>query len=257
MGISLGANLGIGLSADGISVSADVSIGIGNATITNIPVPTPSSALYGLAIRAPGQAAALVQGYTFPLSPTSVGKEYTALSTVYETAGPAGTGGVTRSIDRYGITLPYFSIEGTTGWQRHSTDGFAFTGLQSIAALQSLFISYETLNQQQVANNIPQLYSMEFYDYFANEFWQIEPVGRQGVIVDASRPLLYRYSFRWAAVRPLSLPPGPPPFDAIAASFSIGVGQATVGLSASLNIGLSAYAPSVGLSGSLSAGISL
>lgn len=216
--------MAIGFSA-GVSDIAGTGLGLGislnfGPDFINIPVPGNGQVLYGLAIRAPGQSLALVTSYTFPISPQSVQKLSQALSTVYDTAPGLNQYGVQRSIDKYGTALPYFAIEGTTGWQRHSTDGFGATGLQSIATLQSIFAQYQHLNEQQVQNNIPQLYSMEFYDYFTGEFWQIEPVGPQGVLVDASRPLYYRYQFRWAAVRNVAAPPPDTLQDPIVQAFA-------------------------------------
>jgi hypothetical protein len=213
----------------------------------NISVPNIQLVLYGLAIRSPGKAKSLVQSFTFPLSPSALNKEYTTLSTIYETAGPASSAGVQRSVDQYGNTQPVFTIQGTTGWQRHGTDGFGFTGLQSATALQAFMTSYAVLNQQQATNNIPDLYTMEFYDYFSSQFWQIEPVGRQAITQDASQPLLFRYSFRWAAIKKLS-EPSPFLFDPILFTFQTPAFIAATAIGASLTFSLNAYGGSVGLS---------
>lgn len=232
------AQFGIGAQVGGLNIGTSVGINVGPDFI-NIPVPGNGTALYTLAIVAPGQAQKTVQAYTFPISPQQVQKTPIALSTVYDTAPAIGQKGVQRTIDRYGKALPYITIEGTTGWQRHSTDLFLMTGLQSIAALQRLFDAYEQLNEQQVQNNIAQLYSMEFYDYFASEFWQIEPIGQQGVSVDASRPLYYRYQFRWACVRNLASSQGSSTVDGVQASFSSPVATAASSLSSNISSSLS------------------
>ena len=75
----------------------------------------------------------------------------------YYTAGPPLTTGVTRSIDDFGIAPVMYLIEGTTGWDRHQTDGMIFTGLQSVQQLQLLIRTFAALNQQQKLANNPAL----------------------------------------------------------------------------------------------------
>lgn len=239
------ATFGIGAQIGGLNLGASIGINVGPDFI-NIPVPGNGTVLYTLAIVAPGQAQATVQTYTFPISPQSISKTPISLSTVYDTAPAINQKGVQRTIDRYGQALPYITIEGTTGWQRHSTDLFLMTGLQSIAALQQLFQAYEQLNESQVQNNIPQLYSMEFYDYFAGEFWQIEPIGPQGVMADATRPLYYRYQFRWACVRNLAAPGSSVGVDGVQAAFSSPVSTAASSLAGNLSSSLNATSDTVG-----------
>lgn len=211
-----GGLLGIGANTSGQSFST-------------IPVPNKRYALYTLSIRTPGQAKSLYASFTFPISPAAITKEYSALSAFYDTQGTPGQNGVARSVDSYGNTPPIFTIEGTTGWQYHATDGSALTGVQSAAKLQSFLNLYAQLNQAQQQANVPYLYTLEYYDYFANEYWQIEPFGRQGVSQNAQQPLLYRYQFRWAAVASLAAPIAQP-VDLIQSAFQTAATQAGAAL---------------------------
>ena len=129
-----------------------------------------------------------------------------ALSTFSDTQGPPISNGVTRVIDTYGLGPPIYTIEGTTGWDYHSSDGYLLTGLQSVKNLNSFLAYYATLNQQQRAAGNPNYYTLEFYDFFTGNFWQVEPVGPQTMRQSADRPTLTYYRFHWAA----SVPAGKP-----------------------------------------------
>jgi hypothetical protein len=137
------------------------------------------------------------------MSPMALRSEPNALASYYETRGPASSQGVTRNVDRYGLTPPIFVIEGTTGWDYHSADGYAYTGLESIQLLEQFLKNYETLNQGQLDAGSPDLYTLEFYDYFKNQFWVIEPTGPQTFRQDVSKPQLSFYRFRWVAITPI------------------------------------------------------
>lgn len=221
-------------------------LGLNGQSFTTLPTPNKKTALYVISIRSPGQARASVKSVTLPISPSSIVKEYTALSTVYDVAGSPGQLGVSRNIDQYGNTPPTYILEGTTGWQRHASDGYAFTGMQAIAQLQTLLDQYAHLNQGIAQSGQASGYTLEFYDYFADEYWQVEPVGRQGISQDATRPLLFRYSFRWAAVHAVSNPPPPVTADPILAAFQIAAPTALSSLAVSIGSTLSSYAPSTG-----------
>jgi hypothetical protein len=163
-------------------------------------------ALYQLSIRAPNQAFSELITYTFPLSPTSIRMERNALSSFSETQGPSSTLGVTRIVDHYGLSPPIYTIEGTTGWDRHATDGYVLTGLQSMQLLDKFLQRYAELNSVQVQSGVSQMYALEFYDYFTQNFWQVEPVGPQGFRQTADRTKLVFYRFRWAAIQPVGIP---------------------------------------------------
>ena len=176
------------------------------------PAPNLQAALYQVAIVASagplsglGSLAAYAT-YTFPLSPQHLRYERSALSSYFDTQGPASKLGVTRVVDTYGLTPPNILVEGTTGWDYHDTDGGIITGLQSVQLLKQFLDTYAQLNQQQRAAGNTQLYQLEFYDFFSGEFWQVEPVGPQVFRQAADRPLLTYYLFRWAGVKSVSAP---------------------------------------------------
>lgn len=158
--------------------------------------------LYQLRLCAPVVDSVEISTYTFPLSPSALRVERSSVSSFSDTQGPVLTQGVTRVMDTYGLAPPVFTIEGTTGWDLHSTDGYSLTGLQSMQQLAQFLATYADLNQIQRAAGIPYLYSLEFYDYFTSNFWKVEPVGPQIFQQDAARPQLVYYRFRWAATIP-------------------------------------------------------
>lgn len=171
-----------------------------------IKVPNVRLALYTLSIRSPGFSLASFFTYSFPLSPTAVRKAPTAMSTVYDTSGPPSKSGVTRDIDDFGMAPPMFVIEGTTGVDRHGNDGFLFTGLQSVQQMQYLLQLYAQLNQVQKQANNPSLYTLEFYDYYMQEFWQVQPIGEIEFRQSERAPLLTYYRLRLAAIQSVSAP---------------------------------------------------
>lgn len=168
------------------------------------PVPNFGLALYVLEIRSPSGSNSLITRYTFPLSPESVRKEFRELTNYYDVQGDASNLGVQRVVDIYGQTPCIFMIEGTTGWKMHSTDGFAYTGLESVRVLEQALGEYAQLNQIQIANGNPDMYQIWFYDYFRGDFWQVVPIGVQGLRQSASRPLFVNYSLRMIGVRNLA-----------------------------------------------------
>jgi hypothetical protein len=171
-----------------------------------ITVPAILPALYQLSIRAPGGAFYDLATYTFPISPTSLRYEPRGMSRVTDVQGNASNYGVQRIVDVYGLSPPTIIIEGTTGWERHQTDGYALTGIESMQMLQAFLQKYAALNQQQRAAGNSQLYTLEFYDYYLSKFWVVEPVGPQQVRMSEDRARLAYYRFRWEAIRPAGLP---------------------------------------------------
>jgi hypothetical protein len=128
------------------------------------------------------------------------------MSAIYDTAGAPVSAGVQRQVDGYGIAPPVYEIEGTTGWDRHLTDGFLLTGQQAIQRLQQMLMRYAELNQIQRLNNNPNAYVLEFGDFFNEEFYQVEPIGPIEVRASSRAPLLQYYRIRLAAIQPLSAP---------------------------------------------------
>lgn len=176
-------------------------------SFSTLPQPNLQFATYSLSIRYPGIAAAPYLTYSFPLSPQSIRTESAVMSSVYDVAGPPSTNGVTRIVDQYGIAPPVISIEGTTGWDRHSMDYFQYTGLQSIQQLDKVIRTYIKLNQTVIAvGGSSQMYTLEFWDDFTGSYWQVEPIGEFGLKQSAQQPLLTYYSFRLAVVKKLSEP---------------------------------------------------
>ena len=205
-------------------------------------MPNFQTAVYQLAIRAPAPPYPLVASYTFPLTPESFRKEYAAMSNFYDVAGSPAQAGVQRIVDTYGDSPVTFVLEGTTGWSFHSSDGYSMTGLQSIQSIQNFLNYYAQLNQIQVQNHVPDLYILEFYDYFAGNFWQVVPVGRQGLVRNVRRPLLASYYFRLVGIASLSAPPGAGAADPIAAAFSVGAAQGLATFQGQVSATLSNYA---------------
>lgn len=174
-------------------------------TFRPIPVPANQPVVYQLSIRAPGSLFSEFATYTFPLSPSAVRYDRPTLSTYVDTRGPASSQGVTRVMDAYGQAPPSILIEGTTGWDRHALDGYVLTGLQSVQLLQQFLSRYSALNAQQAEAGQPDMYTLEWYDYFQNQFWSVEPVGPQTVWQDAQRPLLTNYRLYLCATAPVGL----------------------------------------------------
>jgi hypothetical protein len=128
------------------------------------------------------------------------------MAAIYDTQGTSAQLGVNRDIDRFGQSPPTFTIEGTTGWKRHQLDGYLYSGLSSMKALEKVLSTYQQLNQSVLESNLTDLYSLEFYDYFKGEYWQVEPVGRQGVWQSRERTLFVNYRFQWAAIKRVNAP---------------------------------------------------
>ena len=178
-----------------------------NQSFATIPLVNNRMALYTLSIRAPGNAKQAYVNYTFPLSPASLVKEVSSLTAFYDVAGSSTQLGVQRTVDSYGLTPAIFHIEGTTGWQYHATDGLTTTGIDSIIQLEQLLATYAGLNTTAASQNQP-LYTLEFYDHFKNDYWQVEPFGKQEVKQAENRPLLAYYGFHFVGVVNLNAPPG-------------------------------------------------
>lgn len=177
----------------------------GEQNFGTIPVTPTRIALYAMSIRAPGLSLLAYATYTFPLSPASVSQSFIALTNFFDVQGDPNEGGVARIIDSYGNTPVMYAISGTTGWKMHASDGYGLTGLESVQALKDFLNLYAQINAIQSASNQPP-YTLEFYDYFSGEFWQIEPVGPQEFRQSKDRPLLTNYNFRFAGVKNLNAP---------------------------------------------------
>lgn len=171
-----------------------------------VKVPNLHLALYVLSIRAPEPPYLAIDTFIFPLSPQRIRKVMTAMSTVYDTSGPPIAAGVSRSVDSYGMSPFVYEIEGTTGWDRHLTDGFILTGQQAIQRLQQMLLRYAELNQIQRLNNNPNGYILEFGDFFNKEFYQVEPIGPIEINASDRAPLLQYFRMRLAGIQPIAAP---------------------------------------------------
>jgi hypothetical protein len=203
-------------------------------TFRNLPKPNFQPAIYALAIREPSPSFGLVAGYTFPLSPRSIRKEFAAMGAFFDVAGSPAQLGIERQIDQFGNTPVIYTISGTPGWQFHGSDGYSMSGTASMQALEALLAQYAELNQIQIENGLPDLYVLEFYDYFTGEFWEVVPLGRQGLFQDAQQPLLIHYRFRLVGVRRLDGPPIVQIADALALAFDLTQAQAAESLNLNL-----------------------
>ncbi len=199
----------------GLGITTTTVSGLTGQSFRTLPAPNPGLALYMLQIRAPQPASTVNTSYIFPLSPTSVRKDVTSLTTYYDVAGDNTNQGVQRIIDFYGNTPCTYILEGTTGWKWHSTDGYRYTGLQSIQVIENLLATWANLNQTQISTGNAGLYELWFFDFFRNQFWSVVPIGPQGIRQDERRPILVNYSFRFLGVYPLGAAQVPSP-DALA-----------------------------------------
>jgi hypothetical protein len=164
--------------------------------------------LYTLSLRNPGNAATFFSGnttYTFPIAPQFMRKEKMSLAQIMDIAGPSANQGVARNIDLFGEAPPIYTIRGTTGAKHHSTDGYIWDGIQSIQIVQNIIDQFWVKNAAQIeAGQGGNLFMLEFYDYYMNEYWQVVPIGPQGIEQNADKPLWAYYTFRFAAVKPVS-----------------------------------------------------
>jgi hypothetical protein len=175
--------------------------------------------------------------YIFPLSPTDIQKSVPTPNAIYDTQGTSGQNGIAREADVNGQSLPVYTIRGTTGWKYHLTDAYQWTGMDSITQLENILTQYAQLNQQQQEAGSSDLYTLEFYDYFRQEFWQVVPIGQQGIRQTADAPLFAYYSLTLAATQAVSaaIPPSAPDsFDQLLGLGSTPAIQASVSFSLSI-----------------------
>ena len=221
-------------------------------TFRTVPAPMGNiPCCYQLSIRAPNQLFSETSTFTFPISPGQLRMERSSLSSFSDTQGPASSQGVTRVVDTYGLAPPVYTIEGTTGFDRHLADGYVLTGLESMQLLAQFLSQYATLNKQQQTAGNPRMYSLEFYDYFMDQFWVIEPVGPQIFRMGNDRPTLVYYRFRWAAVRPAGVPVLGLA-DALAGTLGTSTAQAAINAASTLGAFLVSYGPAGAVGGVLS-----
>lgn len=250
---SLGTNLsGIGGSLLGDAAQA-ASNALGPAAAALLantgpyrtqPASTPM-ALFSLAIRQATMPYLPLFIYTFPLSPSALRKDTVGMGNYYDVAGTAANFGVQRVVDIYGQTLPVFSISGTTGVKYHSTDNYLTTGLESIQILQGAISQYFSMVAAAgaVTNTATKLPRLEFYNYYTGEFYQVVPIGPQGISQDSNRPQLLSYQFKWVAVYNLAAPLAAA-IDSVVGAISGPISAGISAIGTSVQGAITAYAPS-------------
>jgi len=209
------------------------------------PATTPT-ALFSMAIRQAQMPYLPLFIYTFPLSPSALRKDTVGMGNYYDVAGTPANFGVQRIVDIYGQTLPVFSLSGTTGVKYHSTDNFLTTGLESIQILQGAISQYFAMVAAAgaVTNTATKLPRLEFYNYYSGEFYQVVPIGPQGISQDSNRPQLLNYQFKWVAVSNLAAPLAAAA-DAVIGAISGPISAGVSALGTSISNTVSAYSPSV------------
>jgi hypothetical protein len=178
--------------------------------------------------------------YIFPISPAAVKKEFSSLNTVYDVQGSPQNQGVQRLVDMWGQAPPIITLRGTTGWKRHSLDFFALSGKDSLTMIQNLLSTFAQKNQELMAKNATDYYSLELYNYWDSEFWSVVPIGPQGIEQSADRPIIGTYIFRLACIRAVAAPIPPLAMDLIVSLWSAGAQQIQI-INSSLSMKLSSY----------------
>ena len=169
---------------------------------------TTPAGLYGMALRAPTPPYLPLFFYVFPLGPGEIERRVMGMGNYYDVQGPVQKFGVNRIVDLYGQSPPVYRIFGTTGVKYHSADHYLFTGLQSIIILSDLISQYFALNAQQAQNGNPNLYLLEFYDYYMAQFWRVVPLGPQRLLQRERQAQLVYYDLRLVATESLYEPLG-------------------------------------------------
>ncbi len=205
---------------------------------TNVAQTPP--ALYSLVLRAPTAPFLPLAIYSFPMSPQNIRREVTGMGNFYDVQGSPSNFGVNRIPDIYGQSPPIYSIAGTTGVKYHTRDGFLWTGLQSIEILTGIISQYFSLNAAAAQAGSSNLFRLEFYDFYMGEFWQIIPLGPQGLQQSSARPQLVFYSFRFVATQSLEQPIAAL-FDPLLSALATPINQAFTDLGSSIGNFLGSY----------------
>jgi hypothetical protein len=211
------------------NVASTAALALVQQRFATLPVANLGTTLYVLSLRAPGPSASPIPSLTFvfPLTPQQVRKEPVALNMPYDVQGDPGQGGVQRLVDMWGEAPPTYIISGHTGWKLHAMDGFRYNGKQAIQKLQELLSTFAQVNQQLMLDQATEFYTLEFYDYWMEEFWQVVPVGPQGIMQSADRPILSGYALRLMAIQAIDSPIPPLIVDLVENAFSIAAEAAT------------------------------
>lgn len=162
-----------------------------------------------------------VEIYTFPLTPSSIQRQYVSMNSYYDVFGGNVPTGVQRIVDQYGNALPIISISGTTGFQYHSMDGFQWSGKASIALLVKMiqdYASYVNIAINNSTTNQPiSMPLMQFDDSYIGDSYYVVPLGPQVTSMDSSRPILQNYSLQFMVTSIIGGGPPIHPPDAVTA----------------------------------------
>lgn len=178
-----------------------------NQSFATQPVGPQGLSFYQLGLRAPGTRSIIpTLTYTFSLAPQNITVTGTNLNPIFDTGGPAASGGVNREADLFGQSPAIYTISGTTGYKLKNTDGYLFNGLQSVANLQNIINQFNIRNQQIAQNGGTEFYTLEYYDYYRNDFQQFVPIGKPKISQSTQNPLMVFYELTFAAIQPVSSP---------------------------------------------------
>lgn len=220
-----------------------VGLAAGSGANRTQPSTTPFS-LYALALRAPTPPYVLLFYYIFPLSPQMITREVGALGNYYDVAGSPSNFGVNRIVDVYGQSPPIYNIRGTTGVKFHSRDGYQWSGLESAQILEGMIAQYFSFNSAQAQAGAANLYRLEFYDFYQYEFWEVVPLGPQGISQSSARPQLIYYNFRFVATTSLEQPIAQL-LDPILQNLEQPIAQAYNSMSSDVTSFLGSYSPNI------------
>lgn len=172
----------------------------------SVPFANNQTVLYRLRIYTNSNNSVPVEEFIFPLTPSSITKQYNSLTSYYDVrnsssnqAGPGSSSntGVQRIVDQYGLTPPIITISGTTGFQFHSLDGYKWSGRSSFARLVQFLNTYATMVTTVINSSQNQpVPIMEFADGYTGELFIVVPIGPQTSNQDASRPIIQMYNLQ-------------------------------------------------------------
>lgn len=203
------------------------------------PATTPFS-LYSLVLRGPSAPYPPLVVYIFPLSPSNIRREVVGKGNFYDVVGSPVNFGVNRIVDIYGQSPPTYNIGGTTGVKYHSRDGYIWSGLQSVQILSDIIAQYFSLNAAVTQAGGTNLFRLEFYDFYTGEFWEVVPLGPQGLSQSSARPQLVMYQFTLVGTTSLEQPIAPA-LDSLLKYITTPINQIFSSISSSVSNFLSSY----------------
>lgn len=142
--------------------------------------------------------------YNFPITPQQYSMQRRSLAMPYDTPGSSQNLNVNRIVDVYGLTPITFKIQGTTGFNKHAVDGFLYSGIESLRLLQKLLEIYFEFAQTFPKPTV----SLQFLDFYYQEFWNVVPVGPLVINQSKEKPQLMFYDLTLAGTTRVSSPAG-------------------------------------------------